>query len=151
MGTIIPTLQLHWENLSEIINTKYLISNKNLLVNLCEILKFTEAFLSQTGHAKVEQMLVSISKSEVLTSYCPVISVELHFCSKSSQTKTNIIKTDQWNEILSIPKHLLTDFFLILNVSKEEMKGGKSFAIWKHHENSGHYWSYSMPVWDTWI
>ena len=83
MGGITPTLQLHWENLSEIINAKCLISNKDsMLVTLCEILKFTEAFVSQTGPAKVEQVLDSTS--QVLTSHCPVISVEFYFCSKSA-------------------------------------------------------------------
>ena len=56
MSLIIPTLQLLWETLSEIFKVKFLTPNKDsTLVTLCEILKFTESFISQTGQVKLEQ------------------------------------------------------------------------------------------------
>lgn len=56
MGLIIPTLQVYWENLSEVINVECLTHSKcSVLVNLDEALKFIETFVTQTGHSKIKR------------------------------------------------------------------------------------------------
>ena len=58
MGLIIPTLQVYWDNLSEVINVEFLTHNKcSVLVNLDEALEFIETFVTQTGHSKIKRTI----------------------------------------------------------------------------------------------
>ena len=63
MGLIISTLQVYWDNLSEVINVECLTHNKcSVLVNLDEALKFIKTFVNHTGHSKQNRHATAYSR-----------------------------------------------------------------------------------------